>query len=112
MTLLDLVVAMVPVGALFLGFAWFQNGRPNRPAVLVSLTETLVVTLFAALWFGSIGSGAWWLVFLMLGALVSGAERGLRSAFLRSPAGPELKSLLLGIARYVLAGGLLAWRLS
>lgn len=112
MTLLDIVVAMVPVAALFIGFAWLQYGRPNRPAVLVSLTETLVLTLFAALWFGSIGAGAWWLVFTLLGALVSGAERGLRSAFLRSPATAELKSLLLGIVRYVLAGGLLAWRLS
>lgn len=103
---------MIPVALLFLGFAWLQHGRPTRPVVVVTLAETMVLTLLAALWYGSIGTGAWWLVFGLLGALVSGAERGLRSALLRSPAGPELRGLLLGIARYVVAGGVLAWRLS
>jgi hypothetical protein len=44
--------------------------------------EALLLTLFAALWFGSLGAGTAWLVFLLLGALrewpvrsVSGAAR-------------------------------------
>lgn len=71
-----------------------------------------MLTLLASLWFGSIGSGGWWLVFLLLGVLVSGAERGLRSALLRSAKGPEVRGFLVGVAKYVAAGALLAWRLS
>jgi uncharacterized membrane protein YfcA len=56
--------------------------------------EALLLTLFAALWFGSLGAGAWWLVFLLLGALM---EWPVRSAVGTAR-----------IARIVAAGGLLA----
>jgi hypothetical protein len=59
--------------------------------------EALLLALFAALWFGSLGSGAWWLVFLLLGGLMTWPVRSLAGA--------------ARIARVVVAGGLLAWTL-
>jgi hypothetical protein len=63
------------------------------------LVEAGLVTLFGALWFASLGSGAWWLVFALVGAL---REWPLRSA-------PGVA--LLRVVRTLVAGGLLAWRL-
>jgi hypothetical protein len=113
MTLVTLVLAWLPVAVLFLAFAWAASGRkmPPRAGVAVVLGEALVLTLLAGLWFASLGSGGWPLVFLLIGVLVSGAERGLRSALLRSPAGPELRGFALGVVRYLVAGGVLAWSL-
>jgi hypothetical protein len=72
-------------------------GRPSA-AELASLTgEALLLALFAALWFGSLGSGAWWLVFLLLGGLMAWPVRSLAGA--------------ARVARVVAAGGLLAWTL-
>jgi hypothetical protein len=59
--------------------------------------EALLLALFAALWFGSLGSGAWWLVFLLLGGLMAWPVRSLAGA--------------ARVARIVVAGGLLAWTL-
>ena len=105
-------LAFLPVALLFLLAEWGVNRRAlNRPAVVVLLAESLVVTLFAALWFGSLGHGGWLLLFLLLGTLVSGAERGLRSAFLRSSEPAELRLFGVGVAKYLVAGAILAWRL-
>jgi len=112
MTLVTLVLGWLPVALLFLAFAWAGNGRRlPRPAVAVTLAESLVLTLLAALWFASLGHGGWPLLFLLLGVLVAGAERGVRAAFLRSQTAPEIRGFALGVLRYLLAGGLLAWRL-
>jgi hypothetical protein len=59
--------------------------------------EAFLLALFGALWFGSLGSGAWWLVFLLLGGLMAWPVRSLAGA--------------ARIARVVVAGGLLAWTL-
>jgi hypothetical protein len=108
-----LFVGFLPVAVLFLGVAWATNGRRlPPPAIWVSAGESAVLTLLAALWFGSLGHGGWVLVFLLLGLLVAGAERGMRAAFLRSGGGRvEVVGFLVGVARYVAAGALLAWRL-
>ncbi len=112
MTLTTLLGAALPLAALFLAWAWASNGRRlNGAAALVVLAESLTLTLLAALWFGSLGSGGWLLIFLLLGALVGGAERGLRSAFLRSGGRSEAVGFGLAVARYLLAGALLAWRI-
>lgn len=111
MTLGTVLFAWALVAALFLLAARWLNGALIRGAVVVILAESLGVTLLAGLWFGSLGHGGWFTVFLLLGCLVAGAERGLRSALLRSPAGPEWKGFALGVARYLVAGALLAWRL-
>ncbi len=112
MSMFSVVVAMVLVGILCFAVASWQHGPLGRPALLMVLGEAVVLTLVGALWFGSVGSGAWWLVFPLIGVLVSGAERGLRSALLRSAPGPEMRGFLVGVAKYLVAGALLAWRLS
>jgi len=110
-TLTTLGIAWAAVAALFLVWARLARGRLNRAAVLVTLAESFTLTLLAGLWFGSLGHGGWLLVFLLLGALVGGAERGLRFAFLRSAGWAEVRGFVLDLARYAAAGALLAWRL-
>jgi hypothetical protein len=66
--------------------------RPNEAWLLGG--EALLLTLFAVLWFGSLGAGAWWLVFLLLGALMEWPVHSAAGA--------------ARIARVVGAGGLLA----
>jgi hypothetical protein len=106
-----LILAATLVALLFLAAAWLRYRRLGPAAVLVCLFEAGVLTLLAALWFGSLGTGGWPTVFLLLGLLVAVPERGLRSAFLRSWTRSDLGFAFLDAARYVAAGALLAWRL-
>lgn len=125
MTLGRLLLAWLPVAALFvltppIGYRW---DRPPDDRVLVwsfqrwemawRLAEAGIVTLFASLWFDSLGAGGWWLLFLLLGLLVAFPRRlvmwqhvePLRRRHLLVHAGAD-------VARYVAAGALLAWRLA
>jgi hypothetical protein len=75
------------------------------------LVEAALVTLIASLWFDALGSGEWWLLFLLLGALVTSPKW--------FAAGPDparrrvlFADTICDLGRYVIAGGLLAWRLS
>jgi hypothetical protein len=111
LTLTRLGLAAALVALLFLAAAWYRGRRLPRAAVLVCLAEAGVLALLAALWFGSLGSGGWPVVFLLLGVLVAGPERGLRYAFTPSWTRSDLGFLVLDIARYMAAGALLAWRL-
>jgi hypothetical protein len=72
-------------------------GSPSAAELAPLAGEALLLALFAALWFGSLGSGGWWLVFLLLGGLMAWPVRSLAGA--------------ARIARVVAAGGLLAWTL-
>jgi hypothetical protein len=63
-----------------------------------SAGEALLLTLLAALWFGSLGAGGWGLVFLLLGALREW------------PPGTALRAAR--VTRVVVAGGILARMLS
>ncbi len=75
------------------------------PRVLVQrLVEAALITLIASLWFDSLGSGGWWLLFLLIGALVTSPKL--------FAARPGLADTVFDLARYVVAGALLAWRLS
>jgi hypothetical protein len=74
--------------------------------------EAFVLTLFAALWFGSLGHGGWLLVFLLVGALAAGGDRWLRHRLLGTASGSELRLFAAGLVKYLLAGLVLAWRLS
>ncbi len=56
--------------------AAFMLRRPGQVGIMGSVpipimrwkvVEAGVVTLFASLWFDSLGSGEWWLVFLLIG---------------------------------------------
>jgi hypothetical protein len=96
----------VPVGAA--SFVWSFN----RWEIGWRLAEAAVVTLFAALWFGSLGAGGWWLLFLLVGLLVALPRRVVMWQYVEPP---QRRALLahasLDVARYVAAGALLAWRL-
>jgi hypothetical protein len=102
----------LPVWVLFAGAAFATYRTVTARLAGATALEAFVLTLLAALWFGSLGHGGWLLVFLLLGVLVAGAERGLRFAVLRSAEGFGWGGFLLGTARYVAAGALLAWRLT
>ncbi len=123
MTLGRLFLAWLPVAALFValppvGYPWNEAGPSalvwffNRWEIGWRLAEAAVVTLFASLWFDSLGAGAWWLLFFLVGLLVAFPRRlvmwrhvdPLRRRHLVTHA-------CLDLARYVAAGGLLAWRL-
>jgi hypothetical protein len=70
--------------------------------------QALLLTLLAALWFGSLGSGGWWLVFLLLGGLIEW----------RSPTGNgrltgrDVVIRATGVGKIIVAGAILAWSLS
>jgi hypothetical protein len=69
--------------------------RPSSRETRELAMEGALVTLFGALWFASLGAGAWWLPFLFVGALREWPIRSLRGA--------------VRILRVLGAGGLLAW---
>jgi hypothetical protein len=80
--------------------SWWRRTLP-------ALAEALLLTLFAALWFASLGHGGWLLLFGLLGGLMESSVR-LRSL----PGSPfPWREVALGVARIVAAGALLAWRL-
>ncbi|HYR98781.1 MAG TPA: hypothetical protein VEO58_07180 [Gemmatimonadales bacterium] len=75
------------------------------------LVEAAVLTLFASLWFDSLGSGGWWLLFLLVGALAVIPE-WLRLLWRAEvPRAALLAGVCADLARYVVAGAILAWRL-
>lgn len=126
MTLGRLIVAWLPVAALFclappIGYRW--NDPPeHQPPLPVQpngwecgwrFAEAGVLTLFASLWLDSLGSGGWWLLFTLLGLLVAFPRR---LVMWQHVAAPRRRHLLIhavtDVARYSVAGGLLAWLLS
>ena len=97
-----ILLAWVVVGAWLAIWAFGERrvtgaGRPSAAELASLAGEALLLALFGALWFGSLGSGAWWLVFLLLGGLMAWPVRSLAGA--------------ARVARVVVAGGLLAWTL-
>jgi hypothetical protein len=122
-----LLLAWLPVAALFvvappIGYHWDEDVVVGKGAFVWSfnrweigwrLAEAAVVTLFASLWFDSLGAGGWWLLFFLVGLLVAFPRRLVmwqhvdpaRRRHLLTHAG-------LDVARYVAAGALLAWRLA
>lgn len=116
MTLTRLVFAWLPVAVWFVAapplgtrgaaagdrryFVW----EYSRRAVTGRLLEAVVVTLLGSLWFDSLGSGGWWLLFLLIGMLVAYPLRWTEPK-------PELVVGLMDTLRYVVAGAILAWRL-
>jgi hypothetical protein len=95
-----IAVAWVAVSVWLLAWRWAEGqageGAPIPAREAVELAgEGLLIALFGALWFASLGAGAWWLVFLLVGALREWPPRGRRA--------------VLRILRVIGAGGLLAW---
>jgi len=89
-------LAIPPAASVYTGIPTRLLTRP--------LVEALLLTLIASLWFDSLGSGSWWLLFLLIGALVTSPKW--------LAARPGLTDIVFDLARYVIAGALLAWRLS
>jgi len=124
-TLERLVLAWLPVAVWFVLATYAipllvaavskPSGQPVWVAVESSLlkwrlVEAALLTLFASLWFDSLGSGGWWLLFALVGALATipkwlpGPERAVPNRVL-------LVGACADLARYEIAGALLAWRL-
>lgn len=122
MTLTRLVLAWIPVAVEFtivraLGIGEARD--PSSPAdpfsvmmrrhLPLSSAEAAVASLVASLWFDSLGHGGWWVLFVLLGLLVSVARVAA------APAAPRLREaaplLTRDALRYALAGAILAWRL-
>jgi len=127
-TLGRLFLAWLPVAALFavtppIGYPWGGGGEVVEQRVFVwkfnrwevgwRIGEAAVVTLFASLWFDSLGAGGWWLLFLMVGLLVAFPRRLVMWQHVEPPRRRHLLAHAgLDVARYVAAGALLAWRLA
>ena len=118
MALPRLLLAWLVVTLWFL--AWQEvrrrlaGGQAARPLaesvgsiVIAALGEALLLVLFAALWFGSLGHGGWLLLFLLVAALV---EIPVRLRQHRTPILPW-KEVGLGLIRLGVAGALIVWRL-
>jgi len=85
-----------------------SNARLRRARIF--LVEALLLTMLGALWFGSLGAGAWWMVFGLVGALREWpGVPGRRPAEETDPIAIGLS--VLRVLRTVVAGGILAWRL-
>src|SRR5438093_9295024 len=74
------------------------------------LAEAALLTLIGSLWFDSLGSGGWRLLFLLIGALVA-FPVWFRTGPVQMPSRALVASSLADLTRYVIAGALLAWRL-
>lgn len=118
MSLTGLVIAWVVVTGWYGAAEWAEvrlgwAGVPApglRPGSIAA--ETLLLTLFAALWFGSLGHGGWWLLFLILGVLTEGPVRLRHRRGITADGGRPWLGTAAAIVRCVIAGGLLSWRLS
>ena len=112
MTLGRLALAWLPVALWFLGVDWVVHRNstpPVRPNYRLPI-EAALLTLFASLWFDSLGSGGWWLLFLLVGALATiptWLPEHRRDASRRT----RLIGACVDVARYQIAGALLAWSL-
>ena len=125
MTLGRLLLAWLPVAALFalvppVGYRWdlppddrYLVWSFHRWEIGWRVVEAGVVTLFASLWFDSLGAGGWWLLFFLVGLLVAFPRRLVMWQHVEPPRRRHLLAhAALDVARYVAAGGLLAWRLA
>lgn len=104
------IIGWIAVTVLFVGWAEVARrlkGTPGPAAAAVKAglpalaIEALLLTLFAGLWFGSLGSGGAVLLFLVVGALMEIPYR------LRSEGHVAWKPALAGVVRVIIAGELL-----
>ena len=106
------VAAWLAVTLFFLAWREVERRLRGTPGGVIAalrvalpglLIEAMLLTLFAGLWFASLGHGNSVLLFLLLGALIEVPHR------LRAPAGlaQPWKPVIGGIGRIVVAGLLL-----
>lgn len=119
MSLLRLVLSWAAVTLWYFLFELVEQrvlgARPAtgrlRAGWKVYVADALLLTLFAGLWFASLGHGGWVLLFLMVGLLVEGPGRFRDGSGKIDLSGRGIVRLLAGLIRIVVAGGILAWRL-
>ena len=110
MSLARLVLAALAVAGWFV--AWVFAARrlrpdPRPPQFQFEVVEAILLTMFAALWFASLGHGGWWVLFGVTGLLVEGPVRQRHRSEL--PAEPQpWRPLALGTIRILGAGALLS----
>jgi hypothetical protein len=120
-----LIVAWLPVAVLFavappIGYRWelplderSLTWAFNQWEIGWRIAEAGVVTLFASLWFDSLGASGWWLLFLLVGLLVGFPRRLVMWQHVEPLRRRHLLiHALADVGRYVIAGGLLARLLS
>ena len=126
MTLGRLFVAWLPVAALFcvappIGYRWDlppdeQSPLPVHPNGWECgwrFAEAGVLTLFASLWFDSLGSGGWWLLFTLVALLAAFPRRLVMWQHVDAARRRHLLiHALADVGRYIVTGALLAWSLS
>ena len=106
MSLFRLAVAAGAVAAWFVAWTLVQRritGDAGPLRYRHELAEAVLLTAFAALWFGSLGHGGWWVLFAVLGLLIEGPVRGRHRAGTIADPSP-LRALLLGALRLLVAG--------
>ena len=86
-----------------------RGGGADRRLAILAGGEALLLTLFGALWLGSLGAGAWWLVFGLVAALREWPSGGEPPPGARARAARPLR--VVRMLRTLAAGGILAWRL-
>jgi hypothetical protein len=89
---------------------WWREAL--RAVWLPAAIEAAALTLLAALWFASLGHGGWPTLFLLLGAVAAGGDGWWRQRRLGVSRGDGLKLVAISLVKYLIAGGLCAWRLS
>jgi len=114
MALSRLLLGWILVTVWLVGWDLIARGGAgwDRRLAMLGGGEALLLTLFGALWFGSLGAGAWWLVFGLVAALrewpcAAEPPAGPRARVARPPTALRLLRML----RTLVAGGILAWRL-
>jgi hypothetical protein len=117
-----LVLAWLLVAVWFAGAVWVgrravgaalpTDDVGRRRVAAWTAAEAAVVTLLASLWFDSLGSGGWWLLFSLVGVLAAFPVR-LQAAIAAGtlPRRPDILLALVDAVRYLAAGAILAWRL-
>jgi len=90
--------------------ATVYTGMPTH-LIARRIVQALLLTLLASLWFDSLGSGGWWLLFLLIGALMTSAKWFMKGPD-PLPTKVNVADTVCDLARCVVAGALLAWRLS
>ena len=130
MSLIPIVIAFGIVALLFIAVATasarWTGGLPPTPAPgagpgwreafravwAAAAAEAGVLTLLAALWFGSLGHGGWPTLFLLLGLLAAGGDGWWRQRLLGASRRDNLTLLAASVVKYLVAGGVFAWRLT
>lgn len=119
MTLLRLALGWAAVSLWFFLFELIEQKLVGpRPAAArlragwkVYVADALLLTLFAGLWFASLGHGGWVLLFLMVGLLMEGPARFRDGSGIIDLSRKGILRLAVGLVRIVAAGGILAWLL-